>query len=305
MVVKDVMNKRIFYPLALSLMLFFIPLNITLADTDTNMVPMVVDGFSAQEAVSATRRIVGGEKSIEGDWPWMAALVYAGMDNYNGQFCGGALIDGNWVATAAHCTEGLTTINFKVVLGTQNLIEDPGQTFFADLIIVHENYNPINTDSDIALIHLTKSSDIEPLALVETGDPKRLAAPLTNATAIGWGATDVWGSTYPAELRQVTIPITPPWAALRAYGAQDFTINMLAAGLPSGGKDACSGDSGGPLVVFDNAIGDWVLVGITSWGEGCAQPRVPGVYTRISRFTAWVESMIGLAPAWCTPPRRP
>jgi secreted trypsin-like serine protease len=63
---------------------------------------------------------------------------------------------------------------------------------------------------------------------------------------------------------------------------------MLCAGAPEGGKDACQGDSGGPLVVPDGASG-WLQAGVVSWGNLCALPAWPGVYTRVANFTGWVD----------------
>lgn len=258
-----------------------------------NMVPMIVKDFNARDASAMTPRIVGGTEAEEGAWPWMAALVHAGMDSYNGQFCGGALIDEEWIVTAAHCTEGSEPDDIEVVLNTSNLANGGGQRFTVDQIIQHENYNPDIEDSDIALLHLTEKAAYETIPLVESGDPNRLTRPMTDATTIGWGSTADYGRYHPEELRQVTVLIVPYRVALRAYGVNGYTINMIAASVPKGGKDTCSGDSGGPLMVLDSSGENWVLAGITSWGIGCARPRYPGVYTRVSRFTTWVETNTG------------
>lgn len=64
------------------------------------------------------------------------------------------------------------------------------------------------------------------------------------------------------------------------------TSGMVCAGASDPPRDACQGDSGGPLVV------NYTLVGIVSWGEGCADTAYPGVYTRVSNYHSWVAQNI-------------
>lgn len=63
---------------------------------------------------------------------------------------------------------------------------------------------------------------------------------------------------------------------------------ILCAGYASGGKDSCEGDSGGPLAVRDPTEGRWTLAGIVSNGIKCAEPNLPGIYTRISEYDDWI-----------------
>lgn len=67
--------------------------------------------------------------------------------------------------------------------------------------------------------------------------------------------------------------------------------SVLCAGLYHGNVDTCQGDSGGPLFIHSPASAP-VLVGITSFGEGCAQAFKPGVYTRIAHFRPWLDSVV-------------
>ena len=52
------------------------------------------------------------------------------------------------------------------------------------------------------------------------------------------------------------------------------------------------GDSGGPLVLKREDSDSYELIGIISWGIGCAQQNQPGVYTRITYFRKWVEQIM-------------
>lgn len=237
-------------------------------------------------------RIIGGTKSEDGTWPWIAALITRGADAYQGQFCGGTLIDEEWVVTASHCTEDLTASQIDVLLGQYDLNGSGGTRIEVDQIIMHPNYNSTTYDNDIALLHLSTAATQEtaPLLYASQSD---LAAAGTSAWIMGWGNTSTTGTDYPSDLMEVQITILSDEYAESVFGSA-FTSNMIAAGEEEGGVDSCQGDSGGPMVVADEAGTGWILTGITSWGYGCAEANSPGVYAKVENYTDWIEAMTGI-----------
>ena len=104
----------------------------------------------------------------------------------------------------------------------------------------------------------------------------------------GWGTLSSGGS-LPSQLQAVEVYITSRSACDRAYAIYDgITVNMICAGVTGGGKDSCQGDSGGPLVV------NGVLVGIVSWGNGCALAKYPGVYSNVATLKSFITEQTGV-----------
>lgn len=250
-----------------------------------------------------TPEIIGGQEAAPGAWPWMAALVTASQpSDYQGQFCGGALIAPQWVLTAVHCVEGNTASGIDVTLGKHKLSDSGGERIHVIQIIKHPNFNPATLDSDVALLKLQTPSNRQTVGLIPQGDTT-LTAPGVVSTITGWGNMNASGSpAYADALMQVSLPIVSNATcnAPGSYGG-DITANMMCAGLAEGGKDSCQGDSGGPLVVPNGAGDGWLQAGVVSWGIGCAQPNYYGVYARLSNFTNWIYSQTGSPSQTSTP----
>lgn len=250
--------------------------------------------------------IVGGREAEPGEWPWQVALISAGGHPYHDQYCGGTLISPLWVLTAAHCVDGSLPDSIQVLAGIHNLLDaDPGfLRLDVSRIIVHPNYaQATRYDSDIALLELSAPATFRPGTATQLPIDRVFPAAAgtgslagVEATVTGWGDRLPGANDFPAELHEVEVPIVTNSACGAAYPGS-ITANMICAGLPQGGRDSCQGDSGGPLVVFNNERSQWELAGIVSWGQGCALPGLPGVYTRVSRFAQWVAAESGIAQA--------
>lgn len=157
--------------------------------------------------------------------------------------------------------------------------------------ISHPNY--VSLAWDFALLRLSKSLTIGPtvqtIALQRVADPLPDGAP---AEVAGWGNHHQWPGmvlrralfrTPRNVLHDVIVQITNQQECREAYGDQ-ITESMVCASAP--GKDSCQGDSGGPLVHAGK------LVGVVSWGYGCANPGYPGVYGRVSAAADWIDSIV-------------
>lgn len=250
-------------------------------------------------------KIVGGEDCDIEEYPWQVAIFGIDeMGNITEQMCGGSIIDQYWVLTAAHCIMAKSNKTQKIVCEITKLSEaDNGQIIEIADFIVHENYNTVDLTNDIALLRLSQPIDtsrngskiIRVMTPAEELDG--LLDPGTLATITGWGTTEYMGDS-PDNLQVASFPIISietanQWFEETNSEASTVTEGMLPAGLEEGGISGCHGDSGGPLVVKDND-GNWVLAGITSWGNICGGPKQPAVYTRVPYYYNWIMENSGI-----------
>jgi hypothetical protein len=235
-------------------------------------------------------RIVGGTQTTDRtDYPWFCSLISASGTS---PYCGGSYIGGPYVVTAAHCAYFSGASQVRVVMGhitTTEIGDGTGTIYNVERIIMSHNYNDSTIDSDIAILELTRSPSSDgfsPISVATSGFGAGEGAG-TPVTVLGFGATSETGSQS-STLQELQIPIVADSVASSIYGS-NLTNNMITAGVLAAGSDSCFGDSGGPLSV--QVSGTWTLVGIVSWGIGCAREGFPGVYTRVQNFADDIQSI--------------
>jgi len=231
-------------------------------------------------------RIVGGLGAPRGRFPYMVYL-------YGGGFlCGGTLVAPGVVLTAGHCS------NFELAYVALHSLDDE-YGLFEEHVIADDVAHPLYSvqravpDWDFRLLRLATLSAQQPVLLDDGHAYEALAAgePLT---VLGWGIMDPSPSAMPrtaAELMVAEVGFLPAEDPVCQQGGWLVNEAMMCAIEP--GRDACRGDSGGPLLRLGNP-GEDVQVGVISWGQGCADPRYPGVYAKVSTVIDWVtETMAG------------
>ncbi|XP_068230736.1 trypsin-3-like isoform X2 [Palaemon carinicauda] len=238
-------------------------------------------------------RVIGGkEVPIPNKYPWLVGIRKKSKRMYE---CGGTIINNFYVLTAAHCVrQGRKIISPKTLLigvadhnynSKEDDIKGVTRQVKIDKIITHPKYEDDLPGFDIALIRLKKK-------LVFDGNIAPACLPTGSKTyndekgvALGWGSVDNETYTFSSFAREITLPILSQNCDGIKFSSVKITKFMLCAGGLEG-KDTCAGDSGGPLTVRED--GRYILVGITSFGFGCAQKGLPAVYTRVSEFREWI-----------------
>jgi len=237
-------------------------------------------------------KIVGGEDVDIEDYPWQVSLHWQGTQH----FCGGTIVDREWVITASHCLYFsdqdyyLQPGDFRVRAGFSSLESQEGSLYTIAEIIMHPGYDDDNLQNDIALLRLSTPLNLEHPGKASVGIVRQADAdegmtdPGVMGKASGWGALDTDGPS-PDILQAIEAPIRD--IADTSYPPGWISGNMIMAGTDSTG--VCFGDSGGPLVVPDGN-GWYNLAGVSSWvgGGGCAVPGYPGVFARVSYFEDWI-----------------
>jgi secreted trypsin-like serine protease len=235
-------------------------------------VGLVVAVGLAQSA-SAQPSVVGGTRAAQGEFPFMVRLSMG---------CGGALYSSRLVLTAAHCVSRTgTNTSIVATVGVVDLQSSSRIQVRSNYVYRAPGYN--GNGDDWALIRL--ATPVTGLATLPIATSTAYNS--GTFTVAGWGAAREGGGQQ-RYLLTAQVPFVSDASCQNSYS--DLIPNEeICAGYAAGGVDTCQGDSGGPMFRRD-AGNAWIQVGIVSWGNGCARPNYPGVYTQVSTFASSIAS---------------
>lgn len=252
-------------------------------------------------------------------YPWQVRVMLTEDTGQLG-FCGGSLLSGSWVLTAAHCVDDELMDSIKVVLGDHYRSFKEKNEVSRPVVrkVVHPLYSLDSLDYDIALLQLS-----QPVTLTRWVQPVCLPARRSYVgmvgTAVGWGVDKIdqaainmdmeidyyyeYGEEYENDgdtplptgsdaLKEVDLLIVPQSQC--GPDNDDVTPRMLCA-KGKAGKDACDSDSGGPLLV--RLGGHYEVVGVISFGSGdavlgCGDPFNAGVYANVAVMKSWILQFV-------------
>ncbi|XP_075924304.1 coagulation factor X-like isoform X4 [Petromyzon marinus] len=259
--------------------------------SDDNLKAQPHNTSSIKEEREDVKTIAGGMDCPRGDCPWQALVKLE-----NNLYCGGTILNLEWILTAAHC---LPLKPWNVVVGEHNLgvTESSEQHVPIKNIVVHSRYDPITFDNDIALLQLERPLNFSRLVLPACLPERDFA---DKVLVEEQSRISGWGSLHHRGIKATVLQIAevPFVDTLRCKESSSslVTKNMFCAGYSDGTKDACQHDSGGPHVTLFKDT--WFATGIISWGEGCARKGKYGVYTRVSRYLLWMHQVMQRASVY-------
>jgi trypsin len=238
----------------------------------------VAIALAVQAGAHAGEQIVGGTRASTAQHPYSVFLT----DHTGFQFCGGTLVTPSKVVTAAHCVVGQRPRSLRVVAGRDDKLSHAGMVDRVSRVWVHPDFTGVQSGADVAVLTLVNRLPFRPALL--PGPDTSLYQPGTPSTILGWGRVREDGPTS-QYLLAASVPVVSDASCRKAYPRYSAN-SMVCAGFEQGKVDACQGDSGGPMLVGAT------LVGIASWGDGCARPGRYGVYTRVASYTSVIAAQL-------------
>ncbi|XP_014356527.2 trypsin CFT-1 [Papilio machaon] len=252
------------------------------------LVTLFAVGIVAVAGNKVIHPIVGGVDTSIVNHPYTASLLYSADLAAYVQSCVGAILNSKTVLSAAHCFYGDATYSWRIRVGS-DFANSGGTVSMTFRILNYPDFNPFYYEGDLSLLQSSSafifSDRIRPASIAgpnyNVGDNQPLLA-------IGWGKSSA-NATVTERLRQIQvnhINLTTCRNIYRVLSMYPSEVMLCSGWLDTYRGKECQGTTGGPLL-HNN-----VIVGVTSWGEQCVLNHYPGISTRISNYTSWIQANV-------------
>ncbi|EDW80481.1 uncharacterized protein Dwil_GK11557 [Drosophila willistoni] len=235
-------------------------------------------------------RITNGQTATEGQFPHQVGLSFSASGS--SWWCGGSIIDSQWVLTAAHCTSGASsvTIYYGATVRTKAQFT---QTVTSSNFIQHASYNSVILSNDISLI---KTPSVTFSSLVSKVQLPSIASSYSTyvgsqVIASGWGRLSDSATSVATNLQYAYFEVISVATCQSTYGSLSVTSKVICIATPNK-TSTCQGDSGGPLILASNGL----LLGVTSFvhRDGC-ESGAPAGFTRVTSYLDWIKDNSGVS----------
>lgn len=244
----------------------------------------------------------------QGLYPGVVALRRDGK--HGGRYtCTALIVKPNWVLTEGHCVltdkAPAPPQELRVLYGEVDL--NKAKTASVEAVLVHEGYDPAKGfRNSLALLKLKEPLPLAPVSIVR----EALETTTDRQGETGGAVVAGWGTFFEKEpltqlhrQRHLSVGVIPRADCERSYPGNIEAGHVCAYSVFKK-IDVCTGFSGGPLML-PTAKGRFAALGTVSWGEGCARPGKPTVYTYLTPYIPWIEAKIGPLPADPAPSVQP
>ncbi|GAB0098981.1 trypsin [Sergentomyia squamirostris] len=235
-------------------------------------------------------RIIGGKEATPHQFPHMISLQW--IENQEPtHFCGGALLNENFVLTAGHCVNAFSE-DTEVVAGAHSIKHSNKneQRRKPKNVYIHKDYAGDVAPHDIALIEVDQPFELNDFVKA-LNLPTQTKYPTGKATISGWGSISNTNSpNYPDKLRWAELPVLDEKKCHTGFPGTPMHETNICAGETNGSKAVCNGDSGSPLFQKDSQ-GKVVVYGVASWTWlPCGTPGKTGVFVNVSHYLQWIQN---------------
>ncbi|XP_056648011.1 venom serine protease-like [Diorhabda sublineata] len=232
-------------------------------------------------------KIVGGVPTLVNEYPAMAGIVNAAVSEV---ICGSTIISNRYVITAAHCMRNVKLENMGVLVGDWDLSSgtdtSASSLYRAENYWEHPYFDPDTQTNDLAIVKTMKNIEfslyVGPICLPFLYTFDTFA--FDNVTILGWGQ-EFFNGPSSDILQKVELQVVPNSDCQSQLPDNIITPNQICTYAQN--KDACQKDSGGPVIWQDPETLRLQLIGVISYGLGCATSK-PGVCTRITNYLPWI-----------------